>query len=141
MTEIRLKGFKNAPRMSLYFISEGKKSMDYSLTKVIKITAVMKSALLALMYLGYHFLPFNIQNYQLNSIGSAPPIDFLATFRTWDAQHYLFLAEHGYAPQQMSNVFYPLFPFLIGIFSFLFFNHTLVSALVLSHVFTFVAII
>jgi hypothetical protein len=113
--------------------------MDYNFNKVMKITAMMKFSLLALIYLGYHFFPFNIQNYQLNSLGPAPPVDFWATLKTWDAQHYLLLAEHGYAPEQMSNAFYPLFPILIGVFRFLFFNNTLASGLFLSHLFTFTA--
>ncbi len=114
--------------------------MDYSLKKVVKITAMAKASILALIYLGYHFLPFNTQNYQLNSMGSPPPVDFWATLRTWDAQHYLFLADHGYAPEQMSNAFYPLFPFLIYVSRFYFLNNSLVAGLVLSHLFTFAAI-
>ena len=114
--------------------------MDYSLKKVMKITAMSKVSILILIYLGYHFLPFNVQNYQINSMGLAPPVDFWTTLKTWDAQHYLFLAEHGYAPAQMSNAFYPLFPILVGFFRFLFFNHTLASGLFLSHLFTFVSI-
>jgi len=113
--------------------------MDYSLKKVMKITAVMKCSLLALIYTGYHFLPFNLENFRVNSMGPAAPPDFWSTLSTWDAQHYLFLAEHGYAPQQMSNSFYPLLPFLMGVTRFLFFNRTLASGLVLSHLFTFAA--
>src|SRR5437870_147551 len=107
---------------------KGKKApMDYSLKKMMRITAMAKASILALIYLGYHFLPFNAQNYQLNSMGPAPPADFWATLRTWDAQHYLFLADHGYAPDQMSNAFYPLFPFLISTTRFIFLNNSLAA--------------
>lgn len=34
-------------------------------------------------------------------------------FATWDAQHYLYLAQQGYAPGVPSNAFYPLWPLLI----------------------------
>src|SRR5579872_5914044 len=87
---------QKAPIMTRVHKGKGKKSlMDYSLKKVMKITALAKASILTLIYLGYHFLPFNVQNYQLNSIGSEPPVDFWATLKTWDAQHYLFLADHG----------------------------------------------
>ena len=40
-------------------------------------------------------------------------ISFSTVFTTWDSSRYLFLAEQGYAPDQSSNWFAPLFPLSI----------------------------
>jgi hypothetical protein len=114
--------------------------MDYSLNKVIKLTLLMKASILVLIYLGYHFLSFNAINYNGNFVypaGEAPGPFTL--FKTWDAQHYLYLADQGYHPGQMSNAFYPLLPFLIHLTGFLFLSHTMAAGLFVSHALTLIA--
>ena len=37
----------------------------------------------------------------------------LTTLKTWDAQHYLYLATEGYKPGRMPIAFFPLYPWLI----------------------------
>lgn len=115
--------------------------MDYSLKKTVQLTILLKASLLTLIFLSYHFLPFNFENERGNSLGSVSSFSFASTLTTWDAQHYLFLADHGYAPGQMSNAFYPLLPYLIKLFSFLFLNNTLLGGLILSHGLTLLAMV
>lgn len=54
-------------------------------------------------------------------------------FATWDAQHYLYLAEKGYGPGAVSNSFYPLWPFLMRIGAPACGGSFLVSGLILSN--------
>src|SRR6185503_18116031 len=42
----------------------------------------------------------------------APPT-LATTLASWDAQHYLFLADQGYSAGRRSIAFFPLFPWLI----------------------------
>jgi hypothetical protein len=36
------------------------------------------------------------------------PPSLISAYKTWDANHYLFLSERGYQPDTMSSAFYPL---------------------------------
>ena len=40
-------------------------------------------------------------------------LTYQSRYATWDAAHYLHIAEQGYAPGSPSCAFYPLWPFLI----------------------------
>ncbi len=51
----------------------------------------------------------------------------------WDTQHYLFLAEKGYRPDQPGNAFYPLLPILLRATAFLFGGNTFIGGLVLAN--------
>lgn len=62
-------------------------------------------------------------------------------FKTWDAQHYLFLSQAGYAPGAESNRFFPLWPWAIRCAAPLFAGNRLVSALVLSNAFSFAGLL
>lgn len=54
------------------------------------------------------------------ALGSGHPVhragDLLAVWNRWDAPHYLFVAQHGYAPTgegRLFLVFFPLYPWLV----------------------------
>ena len=53
--------------------------------------------------------------------------------KTWDAQHFLHLADEGYRPGGVSNNFFPLWPALIRLGAALTGGHALFSALLLSN--------
>ncbi len=55
-------------------------------------------------------------------------------FANWDGQHYLLLADYGYGHWQHSQSFYPLFPELIRVLSYVF--SPAVSAVLLNYVFS-----
>lgn len=75
------------------------------------------------------------------SIFHWPPdstIDIKAYYKTFDAQHYLYLAEKWYLNDlAKQNAFFPLFPFLIKIFTFLTGSFFL-SGIILSNVLSFI---
>ncbi|HTA76783.1 MAG TPA: hypothetical protein VK791_06475 [bacterium] len=110
---------------------------DAGIKKIFVLTIAFKLTALTVIAVGAVFLPFNTANYTANF--HYPPYrapDFFTRFTTWDAQHYLYLADHGYAPGLMSDTFYPLFPFLVHLASFLFFGNALAAGLLLSTLFT-----
>lgn len=62
---------------------------------------------------------------------------FADYFRSWDSQHYLYIAEKGYLPPgSPTNAFYPLWPFFIKIFSYILLQNYLIAALILSAIFS-----
>lgn len=80
---------------------------------------------------------FNLQNYQRMlhwPLASSPTL--MSHFSTWDAAHYLNLAEIGYVVGKPSNAFYPLWPFLIRAFSDITSIDYLISGLFLSNLFS-----
>ncbi|MBI3553625.1 MAG: hypothetical protein HY077_14100 [Elusimicrobia bacterium] len=84
---------------------------------------------------------FNFGNFQANfhwPLDAAP--SFASLFRTWDAQHFLYLSQNGYQPGALSNNFYPLWPLLILAGALPFGSH-LISGLVLSNVLSLAALI
>jgi len=61
---------------------------------------------------------------------TAPGADVV--FRTWDAEHYLTLAERGYGGRGPENAFYPLYPALVRACAALLGGNVLASAVLLS---------
>jgi hypothetical protein len=105
--------------------------------RIVAWTLAVKAAVLLLILLGYYLFQFQSQNFQANyHYPAEQPINLSTHYMTWDAQFYLSLAEQGYAPQQARNAFYPLFPFLIYLASFIFLGNSLLAGLVLSAIFT-----
>lgn len=43
----------------------------------------------------------------------------ISPYLTWDAQNYFTVADDWYAPQQATNAFYPGYPFLLKLFSYI----------------------
>jgi hypothetical protein len=70
---------------------------------------------------------------------SAPPPSWIQ-LQTWDAQHYLYLAEYGYLPGDSSTAFFPLWPYAIKAFAFPLGNHYFIAALVLANVLSIVGL-
>lgn len=115
---------------------------DAGLKKVILLTVACKLAVLIVVAAGAFFLPFRTDNYFANF--HYPPNqspDFFTRFATWDAPHYLYLADFGYKPNLLSNAFYPLFPWLIHLFGFLFLNNHILTGIFLSAFFTVGALV
>ena len=75
-----------------------------------------KVATLALLLVAYFLFPVNdVLRGQNFAYPSTSNTDFATRFTSWDASHYLFLAEEGFAPGQQSNAFPPLFPLAIRV--------------------------
>ncbi len=115
---------------------------DAGIKKVVLLTVSLKLMALTVIAVGAIFLPFNSSNYFANF--HYPPFqapDFFTRFATWDAPHYLYLADFGYKPNLLSNAFFPLFSWLICGFGFLFLGHHFLTGLLLSNFFTVLAMV
>lgn len=72
------------------------------------------------------------------------PDSFYSIWRTWDTQHYIRIATYGYNNMEIEYgniliVFFPLFPLLIKLFSFVFQDY-LLSGLIVSNISYIVAV-
>ncbi len=107
---------------------------DPALARLLAVAAAVKLATLVVIVLAFRFLPFCEECYRANfRYPAGEPIGLASAFKTWDGHHYLRLAEQGYSPDHLSNVFYPLYPMAVRVLRPLFFGNTLVAGLVLSH--------
>jgi len=89
--------------------------------KVILTAILIKAFIYAIIFMSYNLLPFSESMHNANfHFFPKGSITFQSAFSTWDAQHYLFLAQYGYHPGFESDRFYPLLPGLIHLFSPLF---------------------
>ena len=115
---------------------------DPKLKDIIVLTLIVKVCIFIVIFLGINFFPFAIGFHNANFV--YPPgehITFWTALKTWDGQHFTFLAEKGYMPNQASDVVYPLFPVIVGFFRPIFLGNTIVAGLVLANVFSLFAII
>jgi len=115
---------------------------DRYLWRLIKITLVVKLLILLIVVFSYRLLPFCERCYKENFIyPKNEEISWISGFKTWDAQHYLYLAEKGYKQENQSSRFYPLYPLLIKTFSLVFDYSFLIIGLLLSNIFSAVAVV
>ena len=64
-------------------------------------------------------LPFNKEVHNSNFVYPAnEKKSILTSFKTWDGQHYIFLAEQGYDKSNESSRFFPLYPLVISLLRF-----------------------
>lgn len=83
--------------------------------RILALIACSKLGVLLIIVLAYRSFPFNLAAYYGNMhypvIGR---ISLATAFKTWDAQHYLYLSRAWYAPRRPSDAFFPLLPVLIA---------------------------
>jgi hypothetical protein len=117
--------------------------IDNKLKGLLRITIIVKIFFFLIIILAYFVLPFNIGNYHTNFVyPQNEPVNIFSVFKTWDGQHYLFLAEKGYPSEvTTSTAFYPLYPFIIRVFGFIFSGNTLVAGLFISNLCSILAIV
>jgi hypothetical protein len=74
----------------------------------------VKAAVVVTILVGHFTVPFSEPGYWSNF---AYPIEeepsLRSAFKTWDGNHYLYLADRWYGPKHISNAFYPLLPALM----------------------------
>ena len=108
--------------------------------KVVLTAILVKVFIFAIIFIAYNLLPFATYTYYANfHFPFNGPVTLQTAFSTWDAQHYLFLAQYGYRLGFESDRFYPLFPGLIHLFS-LFFG-VFLSGLFVSNVMSIIGFI
>src|SRR5262245_28206101 len=69
------------------------------------------------------------------------PDGYARDFETWDAQPYLWISQEGYGANPMLPAFYPLWPLLIHIGSWLIGGRVLVAALILANALSVAALV
>lgn len=85
---------------------------------------------------------FNVQEYYANfSWPPGEPPAPVSMLKTWDAQHYLYLSEHGYHAGERSIAFFPLWPLAIHIGAPLFGGNSLLAGLVLANVLSVIGLL
>ncbi len=109
--------------------------------RVIFIILTWKIAIVLIAFLAIGFFPFNEKTFRTNFVyPKSQKITLLSSLKTWDAQHYLYLSEAGYKPDQISNGFYPLYPFTIKLLTFITKN-SFFSAMFLSNLYSLIALL
>ena len=117
-------------------------TLDAGMKKILVLTATVKISVLLLILLASRHFTFQDQNYLSNfHYPAGEPIGIWTLFKTWDAQHYLYLADQGYKPNQISNAYFPLLPWLIGYTKPLLGESGLVAGLLLSNAFALLAMV
>lgn len=110
---------------------------DPWLLDLVVLYLSIKVGLIVVALLGGQLLPFNWSLYRTNLLLDIQGLpDIFRSFNTWDTQHYLFLSQKGYGVNAMSNAFYPLFPYLIWLFTPIFFSKGLIAAYVIANLFS-----
>lgn len=105
---------------------------------VVYAVLLTKLSIFTLIFLAYSLLPAN-GAYYVDHFNYPFAAGTLAlAYDTWDAPHYLWLADHGYVLGDQSNAFYPLFPFLIHLVSVAL-RSTFLAGLLVANICTFVA--
>ena len=101
--------------------------------RLLASIALGKVGVLLLIFMAYNLLPFFRGNFDVNFVDPLhPEVSLASAFSTWDAQHYLYLSEAGYHPDQISDAFFPLLPLLIHVATPLF-HSSLAAGLVVSN--------
>lgn len=109
--------------------------------KIIFYFLLVKVSIFIVIICAFSLLPFSLASHNSNFLDpDYSSLSLASSFMTWDAQHYLFLSDHGYHPVQESNRFFPLFPGLIHLGS-LFLGNSFWGGLVLSNLFSLGAIV
>lgn len=107
--------------------------------KVIITILSSKVAIFFIIYVSFSLLPFSSGTFFRNFVYQRDEkVTLVSAYQTWDAQHYLFLADVGYKRGNFSNSFYPLFPAVIALGTF-FTRDFFISGIILANIFSFIA--
>jgi len=107
------------------------------LMSLFSLVVGFKIIIFTVIFLSYNIFPFSKNSYYLNFVyPKNESISLVTSFKTWDAQHYLFLAENGYTKGNISNAFFPLYPIFIGILDKLI-NNSFFWGIIISNISSF----
>jgi len=108
---------------------------EKSVKWIVWLVLGIKIAVIGVLFLAYFTLTYCQQCREVNFLYYAKDEKSVVwPLTTWDAQHYIYLAEKGYGPGRMSNAFFPLFPFTIVLLN-LVTNNSVFSGLLASGIF------
>ena len=110
--------------------------------QLLGLAVTLKIASFLIAVWAFRLLPFCQRCWWVNFLYPRPQeLKWFSVFKTWDGQHYLYLSQQGYVPEQMSNAFFPLWPWLIRAGTTLVGGNSLLVAMVLAHVFSLVVLV
>ncbi len=101
--------------------------------KIIKLFVFWRISLFFLTYLG-SIIFAKVANGGIGAIGPGHNFDFWASWAQWDGGNYYYIAKYGYASPNL-YAFFPLYPVLIKLTSYLFFGNVLLSGLIVANLF------
>jgi hypothetical protein len=107
---------------------------------ILRIVILSRLLLLAIGVIVFLKFPFSLPSYTGNFHFPQQESRYVLPFKTWDAQHYLFLADNGYITGQESNRFFPLYPAFIFALT-IFIRNSLISSYILSVIFCFGSVV
>lgn len=100
--------------------------------KIIKIFIFWRLGLLLVTYLGSLVLPLQA-NGGLGAPTLTKPFNYWLSWAQWDGGHYFNISQLGYfGPNEYA--FFPLYPLLVKLTSFLFFGNHLIAGLLISNI-------
>jgi hypothetical protein len=107
--------------------------MTPALRRILLVAAAVRVVALVAIAAGWAVVPFSLPHHDANFLYPAgEEVSLTSAFKTWDANHYLYLAEQGYEPLNINNAFYPLFPALVRAASVITLGHTLIAGLLVA---------
>lgn len=99
---------------------------------ILKIFLFWRLGLLLLTFIGSQIFPL-VANGGLGAIGANQNFDFWASQAQWDGGHFYNIAKFGYfGPNEYA--FFPLFPILIKLTSFLLFGNILLAGFLITNI-------
>lgn len=90
-------------------------------------------ALALVTYIAVNFFTTGLDPDKMRLTGPIPPAALLASWQRWDTDWYLTISARGYGEDVLRTAFFPLFPLLIHIFTFLGDHTRLLVALLISN--------
>jgi len=112
------------------------------LVRLIFLAIVIKILSAAVVFLTFHVAPFQEGSYDQNfSYPAHEEITWKLAYKTWDGNHYLYLADHGYSAGHEANRMFPLFPAVIAAAMRILAMPGMIAGLLLSNVFSLFAFI
>ena len=110
--------------------------------RVAVFVLLYKTALLTGIWAAARALPWLFSTFRFHLyVPGEPSPGLWRYFETWDAYHYLNLAQNGYANQTASLAFYPFWPFLVRAAAPLFGGNSTLAALVLANLLSTFALV
>lgn len=107
---------------------------------IVLAVFLIKITLIIVGIIAINTFPFEKKNYDMNFHFPKKENRSVSYLKTWDAQHYLFIAKFGYKENNESNRFFPLYPLAIWLFNNVIHNLPL-SGLIVSNLFSILSAI
>lgn len=99
---------------------------------ILKVFLFWRLGLFLLTFIGSQIFPL-VANGGLGAVGPGKDFNFWASWAQWDGGHFYNIAKFGYfGPNEYA--FFPLFPLLIKLISFVFFGNLLLAGFLISNV-------